>query len=109
MPKAEDWAGRAAVFAALGDPTRLAIVATLSDGEPRSIVALSADSGLTRQAVTKHLHVLERAGLVRGMRVGRESRFALDPAGLAGADAFLRAVSDRWDEALGRLRGLVEG
>jgi DNA-binding transcriptional ArsR family regulator len=108
MSKAEACGGQAAVFSALGDPTRLALVATLADGEPRSIVALSADSGLTRQAVTKHLHVLERAGLVRGLRMGRESRFAFEPSGMAEATAFLRTVSERWDEALGRLRRLVE-
>jgi DNA-binding transcriptional ArsR family regulator len=98
----------APVFAALGDPTRLALLARLADGEARSIVALAADTRLTRQAVTKHLHVLERAGLVAQRRTGRESRFACRPEPLATARAYLDAVSAHWDRALGRLRSLVE-
>jgi len=96
------------VFAALGDATRLALLAKLSDGETRSIAALCADTALTRQAVTKHLHVLENAGLVRSLRVGRESRFAYRPGPVADARAWLEVVSTRWDEALARLRILVE-
>lgn len=96
------------VFAALGDPTRLALLAKLSDGEPRSISALSADSAITRQAVTKHLRVLEQAGLVCGERVGRESRFAFRPERVMEAKTYLEAVSSQWDETLGRLRAFVE-
>lgn len=96
------------VFAALGDPTRLALIARLSDGEPRSISALSADSAITRQAVTKHLRVLEGAGLLRGQRVGRESRFAFRPERVMEAKAYLEAVSSQWDETLERLRAFVE-
>src|SRR3981081_2024102 len=74
----------AAVFAALGDATRLALVARLSDGRPASISELTdaqsaAGSKLTRQAITKHLRVLERARIVHGVRAGRESLFELDP------------------------------
>jgi len=98
----------AAVFAALGDRTRLALLAQLSDGEARSIAALSADRRLTRQAVTKHLHVLERAGLVSNIRVGRESRFAYRPGPVADAKAYLDAVSEQWDAALARLQAFVE-
>jgi DNA-binding transcriptional ArsR family regulator len=96
------------VFAALGDETRLAIVATLSDGAARSISNLSADSALTRQAITKHLRVLEGAGLVTSSRKGRESRFALRPAAIDEARTFLDAVSRQWDDALERLRAFVE-
>ena len=92
----------------MGDPTRLDILTTLSDGESRSIAALSADRRLTRQAVTKHLHVLEAAGLVASARVGRESRFAYRGESLAEARRFLDAVSARWDASLERLRVLVE-
>ena len=101
-------AGPAPVFAALGDPTRLALLMKLSDGAARSIAALSADSRLTRQAVTKHLHVLEHAGLVRSLKVGRESRFAYRPEPVAEARAYLDTVSAQWDAALGRLKAFVE-
>jgi DNA-binding transcriptional ArsR family regulator len=98
----------APVFAALGDPTRLSLLTRLSDGRTRSIAALSGDSRLTRQAVTKHLRVLERAGLVRSLRVGRESRFVYRPEPVAEAKTYLDAVSAQWDAALSRLRAFVE-
>jgi DNA-binding transcriptional ArsR family regulator len=99
----------APVFAALGDETRLALVARLSDGEPRSIARLTEGSAMTRQAVTKHLRVLAGAGLVRDARRGRERVWALDAAELARARGTLEALSRRWDDALARLRLLVEG
>lgn len=98
----------APVFAALGDATRLRLLTTLSDGRRRSIVALLADSSLSRQAVTKHLQVLEKAGLVGRERIGRESLFAYRPEPVADARAYLEAVSAQWDEALKRLRAFVE-
>jgi DNA-binding transcriptional ArsR family regulator len=98
----------AEVFSALGDPTRLALLATLAGGQPHSIVALSGDTGLTRQAVTKHLRVLEQAGLVRSERSGRESRYEFRPETLIGARDFLAEVSDLWDSALRRLQAVVE-
>lgn len=98
----------APVFAALGDPTRLSLLAKLSDGRAQSIAVLSADSHLTRQAVTKHLHVLEQAGLVSRQRTGRESRYAYRPEPVAAAQAYLEQVSAQWDAALDRLRGFVE-
>jgi len=104
-----DLAARAAVFAALGDVTRLALVAQLSSERGQSVSALAAGGRLTRQAGSKHLRVLERAGLARPERVGRESRYRLDPAALAGAGDYLRAVSARWDAALDRLKAHVEG
>jgi DNA-binding transcriptional ArsR family regulator len=98
----------ASVFAALGDETRLGLLAKLTSGEPQSIVQLTAGTRLTRQAVTKHLRVLEGAGVVRSARVGRESRFVLDPRPLVDAQAYLDDVSRQWDTALARLKALVE-
>ncbi len=98
----------AAVFAALGDATRLGLVARLSAGGPLSITRLSAGSAVTRQAVTKHLHVLAGAGLVRHGRRGRERIWELEPRRLEDARRFLDQVSARWDAALDRLRAFVE-
>jgi DNA-binding transcriptional ArsR family regulator len=99
----------AAVFAALGDETRLAVLATLSDGRPHSIARLTAGTDLSRQAVTKHLRVLATAGVVRGERSGRESLFALEPRRIADVRDYLDQVSRQWDEALSRLKARVEG
>ena len=98
----------AAVFAALGDETRLALVSTLSGGEPRSITQLTAGARITRQAITKHLRVLEGAGIVHRMRAGRESRFELDPAPLNELKEYLGRVSAQWDQVLARLKTFVE-
>lgn len=98
----------APVFAALGDATRLALMTRLSDGQARSITALSSDTRLTRQAVTKHLRTLERAGLVRALRRGRERRFAFAPERIDEARAYLDRVSRQWDDALFRLKAFVE-
>jgi DNA-binding transcriptional ArsR family regulator len=98
----------APIFAALGDGTRLSLLAKLNDGRDRSIAALSADTRLTRQAITKHLRVLEDAGLVASTRAGRESRFRLRPEPIATARAYLEGVSRQWDDALARLRSFVE-
>jgi DNA-binding transcriptional ArsR family regulator len=98
----------APIFAALGDPTRLALLGRLCAGAPLSIAALSAESRLTRQAVTKHLHVMARAGLVGQVRVGRETRFTYQPEALDAARGYLDAVSAQWDDALERLRRFVE-
>ena len=98
----------APVFAALGDRTRLSLLSRLSDGRTRSIAKLSADTSLTRQAVTKHLHVLEDAGLVKSTRVGRESRFTYEPGPVVEARSYLETVSAQWDDALSRLRNFVE-
>jgi len=105
--------GHAAVFAALGDETRLALVARLSDGRPASISQLTeaqstGGSKLTRQAITKHLRVLERARIVHGVRAGRESLFELDPKPMEELREYLDLVSEQWDRALGRLKSFVE-
>ena len=98
----------ALVFAALGDATRLSLVAKLCGGQPRSISQLTRGSRLTRQAITKHLRVLESVGIVRGDRAGRENRFALDPRPFQGMKEYLDFVSQQWDQALSRLRSFVE-
>ncbi|MEA2802850.1 MAG: hypothetical protein QOE49_2945 [Rhodospirillaceae bacterium] len=99
---------KASVFAALGDETRLGLLAKLTNGEPQSISHLTSGTRLTRQAVTKHLRVLQGAGVVRANRVGRESRFALDPKPIVDAQTYLEHVSRQWDNALARLKALVE-
>jgi DNA-binding transcriptional ArsR family regulator len=105
LPELED---RASIFAALGDATRLALVATLVGGSSRSISQLAQGSRLTRQAISKHLRVLEEAGIVASERVGRESRYQLRPEPLNQAQAYLARVSEQWDQALARLRSFIE-
>jgi len=100
--------GRASIFAALGDATRLALVTTLVAGSSRSISQLAHGSPLTRQAISKHLRVLEEAGIVASERVGRESRFQLRPEPLNEAQAYLARVSEQWGQALERLRSFIE-
>jgi DNA-binding transcriptional ArsR family regulator len=99
----------APVFAALGDRTRLSLVAKLCGEPPRSISRLTEGSKLTRQAVTKHLRVLEKAGLVHSVRAGRESLFRFDPKPMEEIRQYLDFVSAQWDEALSRLKSFVEG
>lgn len=98
----------APLFAALGDETRLVLVARLSNNGPRSITGLSAGLSVTRQAITKHLYVLARAGVVRHVRRGREQIWRLEPERLDVARSFLAEMSRRWDARLDRLRHLVE-
>ena len=99
---------RAPVFAALGDEMRLALIAKLCSGQPYSISQLTQGSKLTRQAITKHLRVLERVGIVHSIRTGRESRFEFDPRPIEGMKAYLNLVSEQWDQALSRLKLFVE-
>jgi DNA-binding transcriptional ArsR family regulator len=101
-------ADSAPVFAALGDETRLKLVARLCEGGPTSIAKLTQGSDVTRQAIAKHLRVLEDAGLVRGARDGRESVWELEPRRLQQARAYLDAISSQWDDALERLKAFVE-
>lgn len=104
MPKPD----QAKLFAALGDATRLQIVQRLSDGADRSIQQLSAGSAISRQAMTKHLKVLEQARLVRSTRYGRELRFRLEQQAIAEAEAFLAKVGRQWADALEQLARHVE-
>jgi DNA-binding transcriptional ArsR family regulator len=99
---------RAPIFAALGDATRLALLVQLSVGAPFSISELARGAHISRQAITRHLRVLERAGLVRATASGRECHFELEPAALQEARAYLDLLSEQWDEALGRLQHFVE-
>ena len=98
----------APVFAALGDPRRLRMVRHLSDRGPQSLVRLTIGSGISRQAIRKHARILERAGVVRSFRLGRERRLELRPERLAEAERYLERVSVEWDRALGRLRRKLE-
>jgi DNA-binding transcriptional ArsR family regulator len=100
---------QALVFAALGDRTRLLLVAKLSQGRRCSISQLTRGSRLTRQAITKHLRVLEEARIVHSVRDGRESLFEFDPEPMDEMRAYLDRVSADWDAALGRLKTFVEG
>jgi DNA-binding transcriptional ArsR family regulator len=99
---------RATVFAALGDETRLTVLAKLLSGEPQSIARLTEGTQLTRQAVTKHLHVLESAGVVRSTRAGREALYELQPRPIEDARAYLDGIAQQWDDALARLKAFVE-
>jgi DNA-binding transcriptional ArsR family regulator len=109
-PSAARLAGTAPIFAALGDATRLGLVARLCDEGPLSIVRLSAGGPVTRQAVTKHLHALAAAGLVRSTRRKRQRQrlWELQPRRLQEARAYLDRISRDWDDALERLRAFVE-
>jgi len=99
---------QAPVFAALGDATRLSLVAKLCRGRPSSISQLTKGSRLTRQAITKHLRVLESAGIVRSLRAGRENLFEFDPKAIDEVRDYLDLVSAEWDRALARLKSFVE-
>jgi DNA-binding transcriptional ArsR family regulator len=98
----------APVFAALGDPTRLAVVLRLCAEGPQSIAQLSDGADVTRQAITKHLIALADAGLVRDSRHGRERIWELEPRRLAVARSWIDQISLEWDDALERLRRFVE-
>ena len=98
----------APLFAALGDETRLVLMTRLGGGQPLSITELAQGIPLTRQAVTKHLHVLSHAGLVRDFRRGRERMWQPEAQRLAEARHYLDAISKRWDETLARLKAYVE-
>ena len=100
--------GSALLFAALGDKTRLRLVSRLCDEGPMSITRLTAGSRVTRQAITKHLRVMEGAGVVRSERHGRESVWRLDQRRLEDARHYLELISQQWDDVLGRLREFVE-
>src|SRR5512146_2155582 len=106
--KAADAGYRERVFAALGDTTRLALLEKLSSGTPYSISRLTSGSQMTRQAITKHLRVLQGAGIVHSIRKGRESLFEFDPKPIVELKDYLDKVSQHWDERLVRLKELVD-
>jgi DNA-binding transcriptional ArsR family regulator len=98
----------ASVFAALGDERRLSLVTKLCGREPQSISQLTEGSHLTRQAITKHLRVLESVGVVRSVRRGRESLFEFKREPIEEIRKYLDLISAQWDQALGRLKSFVE-
>ena len=99
---------QASVFAALGDKTRLALVTKLVRGQPCSISQLTKGSKLTRQAISKHLRVLQRAGMVHSVRTGRENQFQFNAEPFVEIREYLEFVSEQWDQALSRLKSFVE-
>lgn len=103
-----DRSHHAAIFRALGDETRLQIISKLTEGLPLSIVQLTDGTGLTRQAVTKHLKVLRSVGLVQSIQAGRESLYELNPAPFTEVRKYLEWISNHWDERLSRLKKFVE-
>jgi len=106
--RSAELSGSAALFAALGDETRLRIVVRLAAGAPLSISRLAEDTTLTRQAITKHLHVLEGAQLIRGARKGREQLWELNPGQVAEARRALDRIAQQWDARLVRLKETLE-
>lgn len=101
-------ANNARLFAALGDNTRLQLIDRLDSGKPNSISTLNAGLKLSRQGLTKHLHVLEAAGIVKSQKVGRELQFLLKPEALIPLHSYLELYSEQWDDAMTRLRTFVE-
>jgi DNA-binding transcriptional ArsR family regulator len=104
----DTFGGIAPAFAALGDETRLALVARLCARGPQSIVQLTDEAHVSRQAVTKHLHALSRAGLARSTRDGRHRIWEIQTKRLADARRCLDQISSQWDTAIARLQALVE-
>ena len=96
------------VFAALGDATRLSLLGRLSVDGPLSITRLSEGTGVTRQAITRHLYALGDAGLVRNARRGRERVWELDLKRLEKAQRYLDQIAAQWDAAADRLKAFVE-
>jgi DNA-binding transcriptional ArsR family regulator len=98
----------APILAALGDESRLQIVRKLCKGGPLSITKLAEGAGISRQAVTKHLHALHEAGLVRSERRSRERIWKLEPKRLEQVRRYLTQISEQWNDALNRLKAAVE-
>ena len=99
---------QAPIFAALGDETRLSLIARLSQASGQSISQLAKGTNLTRQAVTKHLQILERVGLVRSVRKGRETLFEFDATPIETMTQYLDLVSRQWDKKLTDLQTFLE-
>src|SRR5829696_3283928 len=101
-------AASAAIFAALGDETRLGLIARLSDDGPLSIASLADGFDMSRQAISKHLRVMNDAGIATSGRRGRETVWQLEPRALADATKYLQMISKDWDDKLRQLKRLVE-
>jgi DNA-binding transcriptional ArsR family regulator len=98
----------AQIFFALGDETRLSVLAKLRDGA-LTATALAEGASMTRQAIVRHLQVLDGAGLVRHEKRGREVLYTPDARRLGEACAYLEMISAGWDRALDHLKVMVEG
>jgi DNA-binding transcriptional ArsR family regulator len=98
----------APIFSALGDEMRLRLIAVLCMGGAMSITQLTSGTDISRQAVTKHLNVLAAAGLVRGIKIGREHLWEFEPSQLEEARRSLEMIARQWDQALARLKAAVE-
>ena len=94
------------VFDALADPTRRLMLQRLAAGEELTATGLAGELPITRQAVAKHLNVLDDAGLVSSAKVGREVRYSFEPEPLSEAVDWLATVGAAWDRRLTRLAGL---
>ena len=98
-----------AVFAALSDPTRRALLERMATGSPTTPTVMAAELPITRQAVSRHLAVLEEAGLARSSVAGRERRYAIEPDGLVQAERWITRAEQRWAGRLATLKAFVEG
>lgn len=98
----------ATLFSALSDVTRLQIIAELISGKPYPIRDITSLTNISRQAVTKHLRILENAGLVKAKRQGRENHFTINPSGLIPVQSYLRTIESQWDMSLKRLQKQFE-
>jgi DNA-binding transcriptional ArsR family regulator len=107
-PFAQSNEALANIFAALGDPTRLKLVAALCAGGAFSIAQLTVTTEMSRQGVTKHLQVLADAGVVRDVKLGRERLWQLEPAQIEEAKRTLEKIGRQWETALGNLKSFVE-
>jgi DNA-binding transcriptional ArsR family regulator len=98
----------APLFAALGDETRLSLLVQLGEGRLCSITQLAQARPQTRQAIRKHLHILENVQLIRSVRRGRENLFKIEPKTIEAVAQSLTAISAQWDNAMARLKDFVE-
>jgi DNA-binding transcriptional ArsR family regulator len=96
------------LWSAIGDPTRRTMIDLLLTGGPGTATSLSERLPVTRQAVAKHLAVLDRVGLGHAAPAGRERRYQVDQAQLARAVAQLAAVGSAWDSRLRRIKRIAE-
>ena len=106
--RAASFGAPAAIFAALGDETRLRLIARLRDEGPLSIATLADGFEISRQAISKHLRVINGAGLAASSRVGRETVWQLEPRAVTEAERYLQSIAKDWDDKLRRLKSLVE-
>jgi DNA-binding transcriptional ArsR family regulator len=107
-PGAPDDDPASLVFQALADPTRREVLGLLGAEGERTATALAERLPITRQAIVKHLAVLDEAGLVTGRRVGREVRYAVRPEALVATARWMAALANDWDRRLAAIKRLAE-